>query len=381
MIKAGIIAEFNPFHDGHREIIRRVRETLHPDQIVVVLSTWYSSRGLPSLLSPQEKTRMAIEAGADLVIALPAAYAMQSADYFALYAIEALKCAGVNTLCFGSELADLAVLEEKSRQLKMLEAVPGRSHVQNAVLNGIDLRPNDILAVQYIRYARSFGMAVVPFPRNFSLKSATAIRKDFFANIPQKGDALYHPRQSWQSYYPYLRMQLLMSDPKRLSEFFLCEEGIEYRLIESARKSDTFEGFLKHAVSKTYTRARIQRTCMMILMQISKREMKEHPFFFKVLTLGFNDRGQALLKSLPGGLKAASRMADLSPWLQNLLNKEMRLYSLIDQKPAAWTLVLPHTLSACSEFSSSSTAEADGSDASIRHALLAELHTYFCPVL
>lgn len=138
------------------------------------------------LLSPQEKTRLAIEAGADLVIALPAAYAMQSADYFALYAIEALKCAGVNTLCFGSELADLAVLEEKSRQLKMLEAVPGRSHVQNAVLNGIDLRPNDILAVQYIRHARSFGMAVVPFPATFHSNPPQRFEKTFSPTFRKK---------------------------------------------------------------------------------------------------------------------------------------------------------------------------------------------------
>lgn len=339
MLTCGIVAEFNPFHDGHAELLKRVRNELHPDQIVVVLSQWFSSRGLPCLLSVEDKTRMALEAGADLVIALPAIYAMQSADYFALYAIEALKSAGVNMICFGSESADLDDLKEKAKRIESLEADVTTSLARNAQSAGLALRPNDILAIQYIRHASSFGIDVHAFLRNQNLKSATAIRKDFFDGHTQKGDALYHAHQSWSSYYPYLRMQLMMSSPATLRSFFLVEEGIEYRLKDCARNNDTFDGFLNDAISRTYSKARIQRTCMMILMQIDKTEMKDHQYFFDVIVLGMNQTGRELLKSLPKGTSLCSRWKDVPQWLAAYMHKEEQLYSLIDGAPAKWSIV------------------------------------------
>lgn len=345
MITAGVIAEFNPFHDGHRELIRRIRQEVQPDQIVVVLSCWFSSRGLPSLIRPEIKTRLALEAGADLVIALPAVYTMQSADYFALYAIEALKCAGVNLLCFGSEGADLKRLEEQSAKLETLTINPSTSAARSAAKNDLALRPNDILGAQYIRCARMFGITCRLFERNQSLKSATAIRRDFFEGLEQKDDHLYSLKQSWESYYPYLRMQLLLSDPNTLRSYFLVEEGIEHRLIASARNHADFEGFLKDAISKTYTKARIQRTCMMILLRVDKTEMKKHAFFFEVMVLGMNPTGRALLASLPKGAPTSSRIRDLSDWLRRNLEKEMTLYSLIEKKPIRWQVVYTDALS------------------------------------
>lgn len=339
MITAGIIAEFNPFHDGHRELIERVRRELHPDCLIIIVSLWFSSRGLPSVLSPEDKTRLALEAGADLVIGLPAVYAMQSADYFALYAVEALKCAGADVICFGSESADEDLLQSGASKLDQLERNPSTSLARNAQISVPDMRPNDILALQYIRAARSFGMQTRIFRRNQDLKSATAIRNDFFAGKKQTGDEFYHLRQSWSNYYPFLRLMLMESAPCRLSEFFLVEEGIENRLIRSALSCNEYERYLDQTISKTYTKARIQRTGIMILMQIDKTEMKKHAFFFDILVFGFTPAGQKHLKSLPKGAPVCSRFSDLSSWLQSCLLKEMRLYSLIDGHKAIWKVV------------------------------------------
>ena len=245
MIIAGVIAEFNPMHDGHRYLLQTIKEQLHPDVLIVVLSTYFSSRGLPSLENVETKTKLALEAGADLVIALPSVYAMQSADYFARYAIEALSSAQVNILCFGSESANLHTLQQKAKQIQLLNVDPSTSLARNAAKFDLDLQPNDILAIQYIRWCENFNIKPYPILRDQSLKSATQTRADYFSGIEQVEDHLFEPQQNWSSYYPFLRYQLLENDPKVLSQIFLVEEGIEHRLIQCALLHDRCGNFSK----------------------------------------------------------------------------------------------------------------------------------------
>ena len=84
MKTCGIIAEYNPFHAGHIHQLKQIRNQF--DAIVVITSGYFSQRGLPSLLSPYDKTRLALEYGADLVCLLPVQYTCQSAEYFVKYA-------------------------------------------------------------------------------------------------------------------------------------------------------------------------------------------------------------------------------------------------------------------------------------------------------
>ena len=81
------------------------------DVLVAICSGFYSQRGLPSLISRQDKTKLALQNGVDLVLELPACYASQSADYFAKYAIQSLSCLNVDTICFGSETNDIEYLK------------------------------------------------------------------------------------------------------------------------------------------------------------------------------------------------------------------------------------------------------------------------------
>lgn len=342
MIIAGVIAEFNPMHDGHRYLLQTIKEQLHPDVLIVVLSTYFSSRGLPSLENVETKTKLALEAGADLVIALPSVYAMQSADYFARYAIEALSSAQVNILCFGSESANLHTLQQKAKQIQLLNVDPSTSLARNAAKFDLDLQPNDILAIQYIRWCENFNIKPYPILRDQSLKSATQTRADYFSGIEQVEDHLFEPQQNWSSYYPFLRYQLLENNPKVLSQIFLVEEGIEHRLIQCALLHDRWEDFLNAAVTKTYSKARIQRTCFMILLQISKTEVKEHPSFFEMQILGMNTIGRNWIKSLPKETPMASKFNQLPTHLQKWHLKEHRLYSLISPKTKPWKVVVEH---------------------------------------
>ena len=102
------------------------------------------------------------------------------------------------------------------------------------------------------------------------------------------------------------------------------------------------ETFLNAAVTKTYSKARIQRTCFMILLQISKTEVKEHPSFFEMQILGMNTIGRNWIKSLPKETPMASKFNQLPTHLQKWHLKEHRLYSLISPKTKPWKVVVEH---------------------------------------
>ena len=342
MKTAAVIAEYNPFHEGHAYQLKTIRETTGCECLVVILSAMFSQRGLPSLISVEDKTRLALEYGADLVIELPAVYAAQSADAFARNAIAPLARLGVDTLCFGSETNDEAYLESRLDQLDSVPVDPSASMAANTSKYLGDLRPNDILGLQYIRHCKPFGIRPLPLQRVQSYKSATQTRDDFFAR--KEGQFLeqyFLKEQRWDSYYPYLRLFLQMSAPERLSSFFLVEEGIENRLIKNARRCTTWPEFLEASISKTYTRARIQRTCLMMLLQITKEQMRAFSEFDTVKVLGMNAIGQALLKEVKEQVPLAVRFEDLSPFLQEIEVKSRALYNSVLKTPVpAWRIIV-----------------------------------------
>lgn len=337
---AGIVAEYNPFHEGHLYQLKKTRELLNPDVLVVIVTGCFSSRGLPCLINMEDKTRMALEAGADLVLMLPVIYGCQSADRFALYAIESLKTAGVNMLCFGSETNDIPRLQALAGKLEHLEGDPSTSLARNVSQVLESPRPNDILGIQYVRWCKEFGIEPVSVLRDQTLKSATAIRKDFFGHIWQPMDYLFSRKQSWEGYYPLLRYELLMSDPKDIEKIFLVREGIEHRLKKAALSHERWEDFLEAVISKGYSRSFIQRVCLMILLHINKKEMKGHESFFALQVLGMNETGRKHLSSLPKGTPIYSRFRDLPEPVKSADLKSRQLYSLIEGKEQPWKIVM-----------------------------------------
>ncbi len=336
---AGIVAEYNPFHQGHIHHLEQTRELLHPDVLVVVISQWFSQRGLPSLMSPADKARMALEHGADLVIGLPVCYAAQSADYFAKYSLQALHQAGVQTICFGSETGDFAFLQNALASLEKLEQDPALSQMRNTqnILPGIG--PNDLLGIQYLKWCEKLGMNAVCIPRDQNFISATRTRADYFAGRRVYLDSLFVKNASWKALYPLLRAALLMSPPERLREFHLCTEGIENLLVRNAARFSTWEDFLENTQNRSYSRARIQRTCLFILLQLTRTQMEAHPDFDSVIVLGANETGRSWLKTLSE--KAAEEDRDpriystqrqLPEWLFAMQQKPRQLMEIITRK-------------------------------------------------
>ena len=108
----GIIAEFNPFHNGHLHLIEYCRKELFADNIVVVMSGDFVQRGFPAIVDKFTRTRMALACGADLVLELPVYYSTSSAEYFAQGAVSVLESLDVvDQLVFGSECGDISLLK------------------------------------------------------------------------------------------------------------------------------------------------------------------------------------------------------------------------------------------------------------------------------
>ena len=322
MKTCGIIAEYNPFHKGHIYHLEQARKISQADALVVIVSGFYSQRGLPSLLDSSTKAKLALEHGADLVLELPTCYACQSAQYFSKYALESLSSLKIDSLCFGSESCDLQALEQLIETNRTTNIDPTQSMNQN--LNR-QIEPNDLLGYHYIQDCHKYGITPLPIKRSDLFKSATQTRKDYFNGMKQDFDQYFHTNQQWSNYYPILRTILLMSKPEWLASFFLINEGIEYRLIQAAKDNKDWAHFLQQASSKTYSYNRIMRSCLMILLQITKEEMEQNSSFFGIKVLGMNQKGRLLLKQ--ASTPIYTKYKDYPPFLQRVHQKSIDLYN------------------------------------------------------
>ncbi|MBO7374661.1 MAG: nucleotidyltransferase family protein, partial [Lachnospiraceae bacterium] len=182
---AAIIAEYNPLHNGHEFQIKRAKQLTGADYIIVVMSGDFTQRGVPAVIDKYSRTRMALNAGADVVIELPLYYSCSSAEYFASGAINLLKKLGcVDYLVFGSECGDIKILtdiadvlinrkdelsgyihsmvkEGMSYPLARVRAV--ESAIPNSYIHVEAMNyPNNILGFEYIRALKQFECNITP---------------------------------------------------------------------------------------------------------------------------------------------------------------------------------------------------------------------------
>jgi predicted nucleotidyltransferase len=185
MLVNGIIAEYNPFHNGHQYHMNVAKEHTGADYTIVVMSGNFVQRGAPALLDKFKRAEMALRGGADLVLELPAYYAASSAEYFATGAVAILDKLGVvNHLCFGSECGDTETLKQiaailsqepdeyvellrdymregmsypAARTTALLQYAPSFSKYRDVFSS-----PNNILGIEYIKALLRRNSAITP---------------------------------------------------------------------------------------------------------------------------------------------------------------------------------------------------------------------------
>ena len=223
----GIIAEYNPFHNGHAYQISHVKKNLRADYVVVATSGDYVQRGEPALLDKYTRARMALSLGADLVLELPVLWSTASAELFADAGISLFEKTGcVNGICFGAESDDLALLRRiadvladepadlkaslkhnlksgstfpKAREAALLSYFAGAAGqdgalpVSAAALSSLLASPNNILALEYLKALRRRASSITPYllKREGAAYHETSILSGASA-IPASASAIRH---------------------------------------------------------------------------------------------------------------------------------------------------------------------------------------------
>ncbi|SHK63130.1 cytidyltransferase-like domain-containing protein [Selenomonas ruminantium] len=337
----GIIAEYNPFHNGHLYQINQIRQ--HRDSLIVaVISGSFTQRGEAAILDKWQRAQCAVESGCDLVLELPFAFACRSAQDFAQGGAALLARLGiVSQLAFGAESDNLAQLQAIASQLddkdfqKQLhqQIANGLSYAQaiSAVLGNDEntatliRQPNNILAIEYLRSLNRLPTSIKPLliPRQGAgyhepdihgpLASATAIRQalyqetvaDLASVLPA---ATYQAtRQLSASQLPdmnrlYLPLQtkLLTSSFSSLQNIYGINEGLENRILDMAQKASDWQKLIKAVTTKRYPASRIARTLLYLLLDIDKGSMalfdQAGPLYARLLAA--SSQGKKLLKDI-----------------------------------------------------------------------------------
>lgn len=359
MKTAGIIAEYNPFHNGHAYHIRETRRRTQADYIIVVMSGDYVQRGEPALLDKYTRARMALENGADLVLELPAAYACSSAERFACGAVHMLHRLGVvNFLSYGCEQAQ----EDLFRQLAGLyqkEPEAFSAHLQALLRQGKtypqaraaatafwlkDSRipsllssPNNILAVEYHRALLEAGSSIQPVAirrlgdyhdsrlpevsqdTKSRYASASAIRSWLLSHKqPEEREGSDLSRQLPQSVMRQLcgRHDFMQADDfsdalyyalltavydNRLSDYEDLTPDLARRIVNHLDQFQSFQSFAERIKTRQWTRVRVNRALLHLLLRITTDKMRqwtEDSYIYYARVLGFQRDSAPLLTAI-----------------------------------------------------------------------------------
>ena len=333
----GIVAEFNPFHNGHKYLIDTIKNN-GENTVTVVMSESFVQRGECACASPYARTKMALMCGADLVLSLPVPYATASAERFAFGGLSVLGGLGcVDALAFGAETnnaenlkkcADILVSGELSKALEkhLSEGVSFPVARQRAVeeISGKEIAeilssPNNILGVEYIKAINKLGlnMGINPITRKGvehdseeakgDFCSASAIRERLDKNESFKD---FLPEESRKILEEEIKNQKAPANYKRLEAAIFYKlrsmsaedfkklpdvsEGLEYRLCDAVKTALSLDEILEKVKTKRYTHSRIRRIVVCAFLGISKEDASAPVPFIRVL--GFNEKGAKILK-------------------------------------------------------------------------------------
>ena len=381
MKAVGVVVEYNPFHNGHLFHLQQAMEQTDADLSIAAMSGNFLQRGEPALVSKRARTKMALEAGVDIVFELPYRFATQHAETFAEGAVSILSGAGCDTLCFGSESGDLeaftntvAFLEENNEEFqKKIKFYTGEGHSYPKSIalsfqslapseSFIDIsKPNNILGLHYLQaiIRQESSMKAETITRknagyhdehfaSATIASATSIRKALFGAageietikqyVPETTYAQlinyrdqYGGFHSWENYWPLLKYKLTQSNPSELREFYEVEEGLENRLLAAASTSCSFQQFMESIKTKRYTWTRLQRVCLHILTNTRKDTMKTSQKTVNYLRLlGATEKGRSYLNSKKKdfNLPLVSKLSAFSDPDIELDIKASRIYAL-----------------------------------------------------
>lgn len=355
----GLIAEYNPFHNGHKYHIEKAREITGADAVIVIMSGNFMQRGTPAIMPKHLRTEAALKGGASVVIELPVCYAVGSAEYFAYGAVSILEKLGcVDSICFGSECGNIEVLQDLARiihdepkqykeslnlYLRQGNSFPlarqkaMKDFLKSNVADSILGQPNNILGIEYLKALYRLGSKMKPYTiqrvashyhdeyLNETYSSASAIRKainepdesDWRSQVPDSCVSLY--QENYQIRYPVytnefsllLKYKLLRETKETLTSYADVSEELANRILNRLNEFTSFEEFCELLKTKELTYSRISRALLHILLDITIQDMTEIEYAH---VLGFQASDSAVLSSIKkqSSIPLVTKLADVT---------------------------------------------------------------------
>ena len=389
----GIITEYNPFHNGHLYHLFKAKEITRADYVVAVMSGNFLQRGEPAIINKWARTKMALNAGVDLIIELPFVFSTQDANGFAFGAVKLLDSLKIiDYLCFGCETDNLDTLYSisnflhvepqkykelivynskngyefpKARSQALCEyhrvfGIDGLEKISTLELSKLLKYPNNILALEYIKHLLNLKSKIKPIAikrigasyhqKNIKgkISSATSIRNEILNNlsppktdlfmlndkikstIPPSGFSVLESELregrgpiTLDSYRQYILATLRRMSLENISRIQGVTEGLENRIKKASLKSYSVEHLINSIKTRRYTRTKIQRIILHIMMNLSKEDIaifnKYGPLYARIL--GFSKKGKTLLRAIKKN-SSTPLLSKLSNYLRQTIFEE-----------------------------------------------------------
>ena len=371
----GIIAEYNPFHNGHLYHLLKSKEITKDDYTIAIIGGNFTQRGESSIVDKWTKAEMALAGGIDLVIELPTLYSVSSAENFADGAIKILNSLKiVDHISFGSECTELNklniianILHDEPKEFKNIlssELSKGISFPkarENAILSylndfsykNIMSEPNNILGIEYLKALKKYKSTIEPIliPRKTSghlttdytgtISSSTAIRNMLLTGKTSNlKDALTpssftilkeeinkgHFVRDFSCYETIALYNLRFMTLDEIKSLPDVSEGLENLIKKAAFSCNSVSEFINIVCSKRYTKTRIRRILLYSILNITKKDIelskKAMPY---VRILGFNDKGKNLVSQIKKKNPGLKVVTSVKKFVDSNNNKNLKI--------------------------------------------------------
>ena len=371
----GIVAEYNPFHNGHLYHLEQAKKMTGSTYTVAIMSGNFTQRGSTALIDKWSRAEAALHCGIDLVLELPVLYATSSAENFAEGAIRILDSLKVvDYLSFGAETSDIDLLDrlaevlyKEPREYKNLlshELSKGVSYPkarENALLMYLnDIRkyvnvlssPNNILGIEYLKALKKYKSSIRPVPiarfetgyndigYTENIASATAIRNivknggfDILRKLlPAPSYAILmenikqgHAVPDLSVFEKQIIYNLRKMDVSEIADLPDVSEGLEFAIKNAANSCNSLIEFLNIIKSKRYTSTRLQRILLYSLLGITKKDMalskKTTPY---LRVLGLSNRGKFLISEIAKANPKLEIITSVKRFVETNTNKNIK---------------------------------------------------------
>jgi len=318
MKTVGIIAEYNPFHNGHKYQIEKAKEITGADTVIVIMSGSFTQQGNIAAVNKFKRAEMAIQSGSDLIIELPTIFATSSAEMFAFGAVNILdKLNTVDYLIFGTECDSIDIINSIVDKLITRKDIIDES-IKNEIKNGISYasardstlkkllteieynefsKPNNILAIEYLKALKTINSKIKPIAIQREVAnhndesisnsdiyaSATSIRNELEDTNNIDNVVSYIPNETYEilsnstlcfneDMFKLLRYKILALGKENIQNIYDVTEGLENKIYDSIVTSKTYNDLINSIKSKRYTMSRIKRILTHIMLDITKEK-------------------------------------------------------------------------------------------------------------